>query len=177
MAYVSKKTKSKPRRKLRVKKTRKGGMSSNTVSKDEKKAISNALTADRRVAKGVASSAKKFLKDLEKTQKRKLSDAKHAVADTRLFFKKNKQLYEIVSNDFEIDDESLPFEKFCYWGIQHLSSKQYEDSISIFQQKAISTSPSSPELIKLSSDLYILHLGHIVKTKVVPHLKKANCWN
>ena len=123
------------------------------------KAISKAFNAeDKKLAKKVAAEAKKFLKDLEKSQKRKLKNAKEVVRATRSFFKVNPALIPIVSDYFEIDDLDIPFEDFCYDKIRYISSQVYEDALSIYQQKAISTSPKGLELVTLTSDVYILLL-------------------
>jgi len=107
-----------------------------------------------------------YLKDLE----RKLKNAKEVVRATRSFFKVNPALIPIVSDYFEIDDLDIPFEDFCYDDIRYISSQVYEEALSIYQQKAKSTSPKGLELMMLASDVSILLLGQIVKTKIMPYL-------
>ena len=107
-----------------------------------------------------------YLKDLE----RKLKNVKEVVRATRSFFKVNPALIPIVSDYFEIDDLDIPFEDFCYDDIRYISSQVYEDALSIYQQKAKFTSPKGLELMMLASDVSILLLGQIVKTKIMPYL-------
>ena len=107
-----------------------------------------------------------YLKDLE----RKLKNVKEVVRATRSFFKVNPALIPIVSDYFEIDDLDIPFEDFCYDDIRYISSQVYEDALSICQQKAKFTSPKGLERMMLASDVSILLLGQIVKTKIMPYL-------